>query len=354
MQFLLVLLTQVFAVTCILVAYGVSQNLFQEEKKEIEYMNKFFGISLTSYEEQPDGSYKPLSPKSVAEIKAKLDELLPLLGDKVDDYYLCGFVTLNGKSYSIYGDTKSDPDSPSNLTAADRMSESKVISVCRHEYPCEIGDTIQLGNASYTVAAADVPGVMCPRAFVFGTTYANLPEDTAITGGGITLADAPTEEEAEEIAALIYSYFGGETRVHLPVIPDLVTIQFNRLALAICTVIAVLVLLNVSLVYFYLLSQRTRMLGIYHLCGCTEEQIQQMLSLEWFVILNICFAGAFLLFRSQIMERLSVFMETPELFYTSRVYLGVYIGYILFSVGLLLMSSISRQGKTTAEQLREV
>lgn len=199
------------------------------------------------------------------------------------------------------------------------MSESKVISVCRHEYPCEIGDTIQLGNASYTVAAADVPGVMCPRAFVFGTTY-----------------------------------FGGETRVHLPVIPDLVTIQFNRLALAICTVIAVLVLLNVSLVYFYLLSQRTRMLGIYHLCGCTEEQIQQMLSLEWFVILNICFAGAFLLFRSQIMERLSVFMETPELFYTSRVYLGVYIGYILFSVGLLLMSSISRQGKTTAEQLREV
>ena len=319
MQFLLVLLTQVFAVTCILVAYGISQNLFQEEKKEIEYMNKFFGISLTSFEEQPDCSYKPLSPKSVAEIKAKLDELLPLLGDKVDDYYLCGFVTLNGKSFPIYGDTKSDPDSPSNLTAADRMSESKVISVCRHEYPCEIGDTIQLGNASYTVAAADVPGVMCPRAFVFGTTY-----------------------------------FGGETRVHLPVIPDLVTIQFNRLALAICTVIAVLVLLNVSLVYFYLLSQRTRMLGIYHLCGCTEEQIQQMLSLEWFVILNICFAGAFLLFRSQIMERLSVFMETPELFYTSRVYLGVYIGYILFSVGLLLMSSISRQGKTTAEQLREV
>ena len=56
MQFLLVLLTQVFAVTCILVAYGISQNLFQEEKKEIEYMNKFFGISLTSYEEQPDGS----------------------------------------------------------------------------------------------------------------------------------------------------------------------------------------------------------------------------------------------------------------------------------------------------------
>lgn len=221
MQFLLVLLTQVFAVTCILVAYGISQNLFQEEKKEIEYMNKFFGISLTSYEEQPDGSYKPLSPKSVAEIKAKLDELLPLLGDKVDDYYLCGFVTLNGKSFSIYGDTKSDPDSPSNLTAADRMSESKVISVCRHEYPCEIGDTIQLGNASYTVAAADVPGVMCPRAFVFGTTY-----------------------------------FGGETRVHLPVIPDLVTIQFNRLALAICTVIAVLVLLNVSLVYFYLLIYR--------------------------------------------------------------------------------------------------
>lgn len=319
MQFLLVLLTQVFAVTCILVAYGISQNLFQEEKKEIEYMNKFFGISLTSYEEQPDGSLKPLSPKSTAETKAKMDELLPLLGDKVDDYYLCGFVTLNGKSYSIYGDTKSDPDSPSNLTAADRMSESKVISVCRHEYPCEIGDTIQLGNASYTVAAADVPGVMCPRAFVFGTTY-----------------------------------FGGETRVHLPVIPDLVTIQFNRLALAICTVIAVLVLLNVSLVYFYLLSQRTRMLGIYHLCGCTEEQMQQMLSMEWFVILNICFAGAFLLFRSQIMERLSVFMETPELFYTSRVYLGVYIGYILFSVGLLLMSSISRQGKTTAEQLREV
>ena len=95
------------------------------------------------------------------------------------------------------------------------------------------------------------------------------------------MADAPTEEEAEEIAALIYSYFGGETRVHLPVIPDLVTIQFNRLALAICTVIAVLVLLNVSLVYFYLLSQRTRMLGIYHLCGCTEEQIQQMLPLDF-------------------------------------------------------------------------
>ena len=175
MQFLLVLLTQVFAVTCILVAYGVSQNLFQEEKKEIEYMNKFFGISLTSYEEQPDGSYKPLSPKSTAETKAKLDELLPLLGDKVDDYYLCGFVTLNGKSYSIYGDTKSDPDSPSNLTAADRMSESKVISVCRHEYPCEIGDTIQLGNASYTVAAADVPGVMCPARHSVPVSGAALP-----------------------------------------------------------------------------------------------------------------------------------------------------------------------------------
>ncbi len=339
-QFLLIILTQIFAVLCILLAYGISQNIFQKQEQEIEYAHRCFEVSLTSWEEQQGGSWMPLHPVSIDEINTKLSDFLPHIEDALSYYAVAGRVQLDGTSYSIGGidlPNAADDTSETSIAYSDYENGNHVVQVAYRDYPCAVGDMIRIGGEGYEVVDTDEESAIGSYIYTFFMPYRAFPKSAEITTLSFVLKDVPTEERAEELAILMQQYFGMETQVELPVIPDLAEQQFNRLAVLICAVIAFLVILNVSMVYLYTLRQRKQMLGIYCLCGCTPSKALAMFACEWLLLLSLCYGGAWLLFSRGILPGLSGFLSGLDGFYSGIVYLSIYGLYVLFSVCLLLL-----------------
>ncbi len=355
-QFLLILLTQIFAAVCILLSYGISQNIFQKQEEEIQFHNRWFEVSLTDWEEQEDGSWIPLHPLTIPEVNAMLSDFLPHIEDELSYFFVDGNVTLAGKRYSISGTdlpNAADETSQSWFSLSDYENGNPVMVVSYQRYPCRVGDVIQIGSRGYEVVDTDEESVIGEYINTFSMPYRAFPEDVEITTVSFVLNDVPTEDRAKELAALMQTYFGMEIQVAMPVIPDLAEQQFNRLAVLICAVIAILVIMNVSLVYLYTLRQRKQVLGIYGLCGCTPDEALSIFACEWLLVLSLCYGSAVLLFRSILLPQICRILEKLDSFYSSEVYLGIFGLYMLFSVGLLILGCSPMLRRHTAVQIKE-
>lgn len=355
-QFFIIILTQIFASLCILLAYGVSQNIFQEEQQEIEYAHRCFEVSLTNWEEQPDGSWLPLNPKKVDEVNAQLSGFLPLIEEEFSYYAVYGRVQLDDSSYSLGGidlPNAADNTSESPIAYSDYENGNHVVQVAYRKYPCAVGDTILIGDKRYEVVDTDEESAVSSYVYTFFMPYRAFPSNAEITGVNIVLSDAVTEERAKEIAIRIQECFGMDTQITPPVILDLMEQQFNRLAVLICAAIAFLVILNVSMVYLYTLNQRKKMLGIYCLCGCTPDVALSMFAGEWLLVLSICYGGALLLFRQLLLPEVSKILIGIENFYSQTVYVGVFVLYLLLSVFLLKIGCNSLFNANTVELVKE-
>lgn len=355
-QFLLILLTQIFAAVCILLSYGISQNIFQKQEEEIQFHNRWFEVSLTDWEEQADGSWKPLHPMTITELNAMLSNFLPHIEDELSYFFVDGNVTIAGTRYSISGTdlpNAADETSQSKISYSEYENGNPVVVVSYQQYPCKVGDVITIGGREYEVVDTDEESVIGSYINTFSMPYRSFPEDTAITTVSFVLNDVPTSERAKELAALMQAYFGIETQVAMPIIPDLAEQQFNRLAVLICVVISLLVIMNVSLVYLYTLRQRKQVLGIYGLCGCTPEEALCIFACEWILLLSICYGSAVLLFRSLLLPQICRILEKLDSFYSSEVYLSIYGLYLLFSVGLLILGCSPMLRRHTAVQIKE-
>ena len=339
LQLLMILLTQIFAANCILAAYGVSQNIFKKQEKEVSFQNRWFYASLTPWQEQEDGSWSPVQPLDLEQVKTTLETFLPEIQDSLSYYFVEGVVEVSGKSYSITGTElpyMEDDTIADTFSYSDYKEGVHKVQVSYFQFPCSVGEKIEIGGEQYEVIRTNENEGMDNYVCAFSMPFRAFPKDVKITSVNFVLQDMPTQKEAEQISALIYNYFGGQADIALPIIPDLVTQQFNRLAVLICAMIAALVILNVSMVYLYTLQSRKRMLGIYQLCGCTPDNALGLFAVEWLFVLTICFSIALLLFKTVFLPWLNHLLGGINLFYQSTVYWAIYGMYLGLSVCFLL------------------
>lgn len=357
-QLLLIVLTQVFAVLCILIAYGFSQNIFQKQEQETEFINRWFEVNLTPWQENADGSYSPVIPLTIAETDAMIEAFLPEIEDILSYYSVSGFAEADGTDFSLTGvDMPSAADETSlakHISLSDYEQGRHLVQVSYRNYPCSVGDMLTIGGETYEVVETDKASSVGIFAYDFSMPYRAFPRTAEITTVSFVLKEPPSSEQAEKIAARIQQYFGMETEVTLPVIPDLAEQQFNRLAVLICATIGVLVILNVSMVYLYALRQRRQMLGIYCLCGCTPQTALAMFICEWVLVLSLCYGTAWLLFHKLLLPWLCTLLEGLDFFYIPQVYLTIFGLYLLFSVCLLTLGCSRQIQQDTAMLVKEV
>ena len=343
LQFLMIVLTQIFAANCILAAYGVSQNIFKKQEQEVSFQNRWFYASLTPWQEQEDGSFIPLQPVDLEQLETTLDAFLPEVQESLSYYFVEGTVEASGKSYSITGTELpyvEDDSIDDTFSYADFKEGAHKVQVSYFQFPCSVGQMIEIGGEQYEVIRTNENAGMDNYVCTFNIPFRAFPENVKVTSINFVFQDMPTHEEAEEFSDKIYEYFGGQTGIVLPNIPDLVTQQFNRLAVMICVMIAILVVLNVSMVYLYTLQSRKSMLGIYQLCGCAPQTALGLFSVEWLFVLTLCFGVALLLFRNFFLPWLNHLSGGISIFYQPSVYWAIYGMYLGLSVCFLLFQCV--------------
>lgn len=361
LRFVIILAGQIFAVLCILLVYGLSQNIYSDVETEmsigeaLEKLEISISLDYSGYSDESElpGIVGAISRRS---FEGKINAFMNKFGDKVDYYSVGGPIyNINGKTYSgsaLYCCTETALDSlllsRVNFSYSQVSGGERIVNLNSDEFDKQSGDIININGNEYTVfyASDDYESIY--------STYNSLPNDCMFKVINIGLKSEPTKTEALDIKETLISLFGAEDCMVVPRGYELVDVQFNTVSLAICVGVAVLVVFCVSFVYLYEIEQRRRTLAIFRYFGCSVENAMLMLLTEVLVIIILSFAFALGLFVAFGIPLVSEIIEDYKAFYTFGGYLGIFLGYLAISLLIFAAGIIEMLGKTAYETERKL
>lgn len=334
LAFFVVILVEVFGTVGIIMTYGIVRNVFTEQQKESStsrWMNiyrwKEGDENVTPWED---------TDKLVSDLNKLLDEECNGLLNSVDLY---GRLTLDGKEYRA-GCTKyyhkNGLSSVSDSLFESYRDGKNVVKICTDEYPCEIGDVLNINGKEYTVIET---GSIMSMAVCFFFPYDAMPSGMKFHEMTLWFKDIPTHKQADTIAEKIKEYFGAEFPINMPEIPDLLVQQFNSAMLACCAVVALMIAFNCITVYMYIIRRRSDWIAAVRLCGCGNGSLMYIISAEMLTVACIAFGIGALTAVKLIIPKMSVYYPLFDRFYTREAVGYLFLGYLgaflLMTVGQL-------------------
>lgn len=334
LAFFVVILVEVFGTVGIIMTYGIVRNVFTEQQKESStsrrmniYRWKEGDENVTTWED---------TDKLVSNLNKLLDEDCNGLLNSVDLY---GRLTFDGKEYRAgciklyHRDKLSHWD---DKLFDEYRTGKNVVTVCTDDYPCEVGDVLNINGREYTVCRTDTSMKLVTSFF--------FPMDAIPTGmkfHEMTLwfKNIPTHKQADAIAEKMKEYFGAEFPINMPKIPDLLVQQFNTTMLACCAVVALLIAFNCISVYMYIIRRRSDWIAAVRLCGCGNGSLMYIISAEMLTVACIAFGIGALTAVKLIIPKMSVYYPLFDRFYTREAVGYLFLGYLgaflLMTVGQL-------------------
>ena len=132
----------------------------------------------------------------------------------------------------------------------------------------EVGDTLTALNRSFTVSGLTLPTPGVETVFEIG--YGALEKSDTVYKLGIRLENLPTKYETEAFSTLLTETFDAAV---LPPQPRNYTDEYGFDAqLLISFSVMLLVILNVSFLYQYILIKRKNKFAIFSICGCKRSR----------------------------------------------------------------------------------
>lgn len=355
LSFVVIILTQIFAAVSIFLSYGLIQNT-NAVQGEISEMNRRFEIQLYKIDENiisydKDGNVENETISiPYCEFTEKFDELLNFIDEEKDCHYVRGLLELGNEQYMMRGNhyySRQKYDEvveftkkqgvPEVFTYENYINGDNVVKVNYDSYPCEENQTIDINGEKYTVIQAykrkNVYDIGLPATFNF--SYKSIPKTTKLMRAYIVLDDIPTQQRVEEINDKIQEIFGSDTPVTLPAVPDLLTVQFNRISYSISFAVILIIVLNVSFVYMYVLEKRKNWLYVMKFCGCKQKQCIMIFMLEILLIVAACLLAGTLIFKYGMFPYFAKMYPAFSLIFNTKAYLFICLSYMLLSVFII-------------------
>lgn len=317
-MFFLLICSITAAVIGLLFSYGLFLNT-RNSSGEATSNQRCFNYSMTIYDE--NGEYGEAYAVQT-NMKSNLDELLKIFDDDLVEIDISlQMADKNGKLHST--SCYYTPDNSNDLfngkkgyilnaqtQAAENLAENGVITLDGIDY--EVNQT----NDDYVID--------------FIIPYEAINDDCLGLSLLIKLDDQPTRERVDEINDKCYELFN-ITYSSVPEASQLLKTQLNNMFYLYCGIITLIIIINLSLYFKYVLKTRSRQIFVFRACGGTSSSISIIFILEIIVELTLGFGLALLIFHSLGLPLCDKFYDSFSSFYSSKIYLVTFIIYLVVS-----------------------
>lgn len=286
----------------------------------------------------PDGYFSDVC--YFKNFKSKMAEFIEILGDNYSGFTIFGQVndSLAAQKFSSGGST--DNSDVSEEIKNFQKSNENILRIsksdCESEFGKEpvIGDKVKLGNKEYTISIID------ENVAYINIPYNTIPDDFIISYIWVYTVEPCTPKESAEISEKIKELF--QTEYFDPPEPRVLDeVQNIQLAYGITAAVIIMIILNISRVYSYVLTYRKKTFAIMNICGASKRKIFLIYLVELMLTLIVTFGIALLIFHMLILQPIAVSYPNFLISMTLQTYLIIF--GIYFVVAVLIMSlTISR------------
>lgn len=286
----------------------------------------------------PDGYFSDVC--YFKNFKSKMAEFIEILGDNYSGFTIFGQVndSLAAQKFSSGGST--DNSDVSEEIKNFQKSNENILRIsksdCESEFGKEpvIGNKVKLGNKEYTISIID------ENVAYINIPYNTIPDDFIISYIWVYTVEPCTPKEAAEISEKIKELF--QTEYFDPPEPRVLDeVQNIQLAYGITAAVIIMIILNISRVYSYVLTYRKKPFAIMNICGASKRKIFLIYLVELMLTLIVTFGIALLIFHMLILQPIAVSYPNFLISMTLQTYLIIF--GIYFVVAVLIMSlTISR------------
>ena len=286
----------------------------------------------------PDGYFSDVC--YFKNFKSKMAEFIEILGDNYSGFTIFGQVndSLAAQKFSSGGST--DNSDVSEEIKNFQKSNENILRIsksdCESEFGKEpvIGDKVKLGNKEYTISIID------ENVAYINIPYNTIPDDFIISYIWVYTVEPCTPKESAEISEKIKELF--QTEYFDPPEPRVLDeVQNIQLAYGITAAVIIMIILNISRVYSYVLTYRKKPFAIMDICGASKRKIFLIYLVELMLTLIVTFGIALLIFHTLILQPIAVSYPNFLISMTSQTYLIIF--GIYFVIAVLIMSlTISR------------
>lgn len=316
-----------------------------------EANNYFLGEDGKYYQEDEDGNLIPYDENTPSfeytedsnfeVLKPKIDELIKFLGDDFSRFSL--FATTNKKDGLYFSTGYSDIDSYDNEDIKKfEMSNEKIVEINpKDDYYTEkygkslnIGDKIDINGEEYTIAKHSSGETM-------SIPYNSVDKYSLATGMYVSTKEVCSPKRCEEITEKMKELFGDEKEFSPPEPRVLEELQNIQLAYSITAAVIIMIILNISRVYSYVLTYRKKPFAVMNICGASKEKIFLIYLTELMLTLIVTFGIALLIFHTLILQPIAVSYPNFLLSMTPQTYLIIFGLYFVISI-LIMSLTISR------------
>lgn len=286
----------------------------------------------------PDGYFSDVC--YFKNFKSKMAEFIEILGDNYSGFTIFGQVndSLVAQKFSSGGST--DNSDVSEEIKNFQKSNENILRIsksdCESEFGKEpvIGDKVKLGNKEYTISIID------ENVAYINIPYNTIPDDFIISYIWVYTVEPCTPKESAEISEKIKELF--QTEYFDPPEPRVLDeVQNIQLAYGITAAVIIMIILNISRVYSYVLTYRKKPFAIMNICGASKRKIFLIYLVELMLTLIVTFGIALLIFHTLILQPIAVSYPNFLISMTLQTYLIIF--GIYFVIAVLIMSlTISR------------
>ena len=286
----------------------------------------------------PDGYFSDVC--YFKNFKSKMAEFIEILGDNYSGFTIFGQVndSLAAQKFSSGGST--DNSDVSEEIKNFQKSNENILRIsksdCESEFGKEpvIGDKVKLGNKEYTISIID------ENVAYINIPYNTIPDDFIISYIWVYTVEPCTPKESAEISEKIKELF--QTEYFDPPEPRVLDeVQNIQLAYGITAAVIIMIILNISRVYSYVLTYRKKTFAIMNICCASKRKIFLIYLVELMLTLIVTFGIALLIFHTLILQPIAVSYPNFLISMTLQTYLIIF--GIYFVIAVLIMSlTISR------------
>ncbi len=316
---------------------GDGKELSEEEIEELEN-SKY-----------PDGYFSKYS--TYKDFKVKMNELIQFLGDDYESFSFFGAFndTRGSLSFSsgppsegIQKELKEFDESTDHILRLDPEVYEEVFGKI-----VKVGDKVDLYGTEYTVAITE------QNVALLNIPYAVVEDDFKIISVWAHTKSICSAERCDEIKRKIQELFElNDDKVYPPEPRQLQELQNVNLAYGVTAAVILMLLLNISRIYMYVLSCRKKSLAVMSICGADKARLFAVYMIELMASLIVTFIIGAVLFHMLILPPMAELYPNFLKFISPRVYITVFGLYVIVALIIISLTVSNFITKSSAEMER--
>ena len=313
-------ISQIVACLAIFFSIGAIHNT-RNEQKDINIRSMYFEVTQQETENLHD-------------FQKKTERILSIIPDDIISWASIEGYTSPDSSIEFNAFFKTTNNTILAYMTPEQISNGEKIAAVGEDYSFgrkNPGDKININDMEYTVSSVGsyISDIIIP--------IKAADPDFAARKFRIEFNSVPEITLANEIHKLIDELFPVQKEKHVPEIPDLVSVQFNRTMIITSAIVITIVVLNLSYCYFYLFIKRKKMLSVYMMCGSSNSAAADLMIFEAVIISTLCYLISVCLIKP-FAPQISDIYPAAEMLYSFKFF--VVVGAVYISLTAIILKSM--------------